>query len=214
MLNIEDRNISSKSIKFLIEYDVWETSEVYGAYLIESKDNKTLISYYRFESRVKTFEFPSLDYKQRENWIKIDGWQQIISQLAFLWDTVRTEIDVCIQEKYHKFPPVKLENDYIQNQLELAKSIIKTNPEGSLLMLGRISEIWLLEALKLTNSKDHWLVFEAKQKKIIRKADAHFFSKLRYHYNKLKHSIDYDIGSCPLKEYIEKFKLFLNESKT
>jgi hypothetical protein len=212
MLTFEDRSISNKSIKFLLERDVWNTSEVYGAYLIENKVNKTLISYYRFDSRVKTFEFPFLEYDQREKWIKNDALQQIINQFTFLWDSLRTEIEVCIQEEYHKFPPVKLKNDYIQNQLEIANSIIKTNPEGSLLMLGRISELWLLKAMGLTSTNKHWLVSEAKKKKIIRNVDALFFSQLRYHYNKLKHSIDYDIRSCPLMEYIEKFRLFLNES--
>ena len=45
MLGFEDRSISNKSIKFLLERDVWDTSEVYGGYLIENKVKKTLISY-------------------------------------------------------------------------------------------------------------------------------------------------------------------------
>ena len=209
ILNYEERSMSNKSVKFLLEKDVWNTSEVYGAYLIEEIDDKTIISYYRFDSLVKSFKFPTMSYEEREKWIIQDAKNQILSQLSYLWDHLTTEIEVCMEEQYHKYPPMKLKSDYLHTQLQLAKSNLDCSPESTLLMLGRMSEIWLLQALNLEKTGNHYLVSEATNKKLLRKTDARFFSKMRHHYNYLKHSTIYNVRNCPLEEYLDKFESFL-----
>lgn len=79
MLLQDRRRLSKKSILFLLEKDVWETDEVYGAYLIEDFDDKTEFSYYRFYYSFKTFIFPKMDNLSREKWICNDVINQIIS---------------------------------------------------------------------------------------------------------------------------------------
>ena len=212
LLYYEDRSISNKSVKFLLERDVWETAEVYGAYLIEEENSQTVISYYRFKSRVKTFIFPKMHYEDRKKWIIQDAIRQIKTQFSFLWDHLLTEIEVCINEELHKHPPVKIYSSYLEEQLLLATDNKINNPELSLLILGRMSELWLLQALNIEKTDHLFLVSEAKQQKLLRNSDALFFSRLRRHYNRLKHSLTYNVLNCPLDDLIDKFKIFL-ESK-
>lgn len=220
LIDRQKRNLSQQSVKFLLEREVWATNEVYGAYLIEEIQEDPekgiqqghQISYYRFNSQVRTFNFPSLTYEQRKDWIITDAISQIQNQFSFLWQHLTTEIEVCMQEEHHKYPPIKIEDEFLTDQISLAKTLVNTSSETSLLILGHISEIWLLKALKLEAKGSHYLVSEAQKFSHLRSSDAVFFRSLRGHYNQLKHSQTYNIANCPLQNYITKFEQFLQKN--
>jgi hypothetical protein len=211
LLEWDSRSLSKKSVKFLLERDVWETAEVYGAYLIEENKDETVISYYRFQSRVKSYKFPLMSKKEREEWIISDAISQIQTQLAYLWNHLQTEIEVCLEEQHHKFPPITIQSRNLMDQLEMVQEIMSQSQEASLLLLGRLSEIWLLQALHLTEAGNHYLIAEARHKHLLRKEDARFFSQLRKHYNNLKHSQIYNVNNCPLNRFIQQFHYFLDQ---
>ena len=56
ILTYKNRRESRRSVIFLLESDVWETNEVFGDYLIEKGVQRTILSYYRFDKKFKTFE--------------------------------------------------------------------------------------------------------------------------------------------------------------
>jgi len=174
MLAFDERIMSGKSVKYLLERDVWETAEVFGAYLIENKKDNTIISYYRFQSKIKSFKFPALSYEERKQFVINDAIDQIQLQFSYMWERLRTEIEVCREEKYHKYPPIKLKNNYLNEQIKIIQEFSSDCPEASLLLLGRLSELWLLNALKYKRTRHRKLVDEASKRSILRQADARF----------------------------------------
>lgn len=209
-LDRKHRNLSQQSVKFLLERELWATNEVYGAYLIEKTDQTTTISYYRFDNKVKSFSFPKMTYPEREDWIVKDGINQIQNQFSYLWDYIRTEIEVCMDEQHHKYPASIISSSYLIEQLQIAEDCFPSSPEAALLVLGRISEMWLLDALQIDSTWNNHLISLAKVKGLLTKSDALFFSTLRHHYNQLKHSRSYNVQNCPVLEYINKFQYFLS----
>ena len=67
-----------KKAKHLWGKDVWETDEVFGDYLIEEMENKTIIYYFRFGKKFNKLELSELTKESRKEWIKKDIINQII----------------------------------------------------------------------------------------------------------------------------------------
>ncbi|TFG22233.1 MAG: hypothetical protein EU529_11035 [Promethearchaeota archaeon] len=87
-----------------------------------------------------------------KEWICKDAIRQIKPQFEFLWNKLENEIQVCIEEIYHKPPKFTLEPDYLKKQLDKTIEISEQWAEAGLLSLGRIVEHWLLTILGMKNA--------------------------------------------------------------
>lgn len=208
LLHWEQRRISKHSIVYLLQHDAWGV--VFGDYLIEIKDNETIISYFRFEHKIKSFSLGIMDEKQIENWICRDSIRQITERFTEKWRILENEINTCISERYHKKIPLLINSDYLKSQIKVCKQIRKEIPEASLLLLGRIAELWLLIGLKMDFSpKNFDLISEAEEQGILDNQSKKLLLNIRNHYNRLKHQRFYNIADCKLDEWIELFEMFL-----
>jgi hypothetical protein len=206
LIEYDKRRISKKSIIFLLEQDIWCTDEVYGEYLIEETNDETIISYHRFDQKIQQFQFKKMSFDERKAWICQNAIEQIQNQFTNLWKIIENEIIICIQEKYHKFPPMQLKDNYITEQLSKCKELMKISPESTLLSLGRLLELWLMKILDIDSSKmgDDMITIAHLNDKITEN-QAKLFRTIRWHYNKLKHFSRYNILSCDLSIFLEKF---------
>ncbi|HEC41068.1 hypothetical protein LCGC14_0473900 [marine sediment metagenome] len=206
LISYTKRRESKKSLIFLLEKDVWETSEVYGDYLIEKRDNHTIISYYRFNMKMKSFKIKVSEDSEIKAWILMDAVDQIINQFRYLWSKIETEIKTCINEKYHKEPKLLISSNYLKKQLEKTKEIADVMPEAALLNLGRICEMWLLIKLEKDSSgfsEDSLKL--AERNNIIDKDEFKFLKKVRRNYNDLKHKRYYIIKKSLIISLINEF---------
>lgn len=207
ILTYKNRRESIHSIIFLLESDVWETKEVFGDYLIEKKDQHTILSYHRFDRKFKTFEISTIDDLKIKKWIINDAINQIKNQFNYLWTKVETEIKICMSEKYHKEPRLLLNSDYLLDQLKKTQSIVNDWPEVALLSLGRIIEMWLLIQLnKANNDYGNDLLKETEINGIIDKSEFKFLSKIRGDYNDLKHKRFFKPNQEVINKYISDFQ--------
>jgi len=203
------RRTSKKSIIFLLENDVWNTTEVYGKYLIEKGVEKTIISYYRFATKIKETSIDIVEDKHIGEWICNDAITQIKKQFKSLWSRLETEINVCIKEEYTKKPRVYLTNEYLKEQYKIIKYNLKDWPEASLLCLGRICELWLLSLLKKKHKNYHEsLINHAKKEGLIDKNQVILLFKVKSNYDYLKHKLYYQIDAGLVNELINQFSKF------
>jgi len=206
ILTYHNRRESKRSVIYLLESDVWETREVFGDYLIEKKDQKTILNYYRFNKKFKIFQIPTINDLEIENWIKQDAIKQIKNQLEYLWSKIENEIKTSMEEKYHKEPRLLLNSDYLRMQLKKTQSIIEDWPEAALLNLGRIIEIWLLIQLDKENSEyGNDLLKEVETRGVITMGEFKFLSKVRRKYNDLKHKRFAKVKKEPIRAFISEF---------
>jgi len=148
--------------------DIWQTDEVYGDYLIEKETEKTKISYTRFGKKYGEATLYTKDNNEIKDWICKDSIKQIQLQFTHLWEKLKKELDVCMEEKFRKRPKITLSPTYLQEQIDKTKSSIDAWPESALLNLGRVLEIWLLIILKVkTNYGLDFLIKEAELRNLI-----------------------------------------------
>lgn len=205
------RRTSKNSIIFLLEKDVYATDEAYGDYLIEKNEDKTLVYYYRRDKKIRQFELSSIDSKEIMEWICNNAVGQIQEQLKFLWNRLRTEIKVCMEEKYHKKPETKLSIEYLEDQIQKVTGILDDWPEAALLSIGRIIEIWLKHELEYrTLEKYDDIIRLAEVDGIITKNNRKLLIKIRKNYNNLKHNLHYKLDkvfvSALITDFIRIFK--------
>ncbi len=214
LIAYENRRISKKSIIFLLEEDVWSTDEVYGNYLIEKSKEETIISYFRRRKKIKQFKLPSTNDNEIKRWICNNAVKQIQDQFDFLWLKLKTEIETCIEETYHREPKLILTTEYLRDQLRRTKDISDDWSEAALLSLGRIIELWLLKLLGKEEKKiyhDEDIIRSAEIEGIINKHEVRLLNKIRREYNNLKHKLYYKIKKNIVVDLIEDFSnLFLN----
>ena len=209
LISFSKRRKSKKSIIFLLEKDVWETDEVYGDYLIEKKEDYSIISYYRFYKKIKSFKINTIEESEIEVWIRNDAIEQIMRQFHYLWVKIETEIKTCIKEKYHKEPKLLISSNYLIEQLQKTNEIIEDWPEAALLNLGRICEMWLLILLdKESSGFDEDLLKLAERINAIDKDEFKFLKKIRRNYNDLKHKRYYNINKNQILNFINDFSKF------
>lgn len=205
------RRLSKKSVLFLLEHDVWETDKVYGAYLTENFKDKTEISYYRFYYKFKTFSFSKMDKKTREKWICNDAINQILKQFQLIWKLVENEILSCLAEEFLPPIPHKITDKYLFIQYEMCQKLFSISKEASLLILGRLEELYLLRAMKISRTpKNKYLLPLAELNGIIDKSNKRLFSQIRSNYNLLKHLTTYDINRCDVDNFIKQFGKYVN----
>lgn len=210
IISYKNRRESKHSVFFLFETDVWETKEIFGDYLIEELDQKTIISYHRFNRKFKTFEISTIDSKEIEEWIKNDVLSQIVCQFEYLWSKIETEIKTCMREKYHKEPLLLLNSDYLLEQFNKTQSIVQDWPEAALLSLGRIIEMWLLNQLNRENNIfGNDLLKEAEINGIIDINEFKFFSKVRKEYNDLKHKRFFKANREAIYNFLSEFQKYI-----
>ena len=211
LLNTDERRISKKSIIFLLEEDVWCTDEVYGRYLIEENQDGITISYSRRERKMPQISLKSKDGSEIKDWICEDAKNQIRNQFKFLWGKIETEIEVCIDEIFHKQPKLTLKLDYLKNQLEKTHAIYEQWAEAGLLNLGRIIELWLLTCLGKKNaSRDVDIIREAQIAEVLDKHGVKLLRNIRTNYNNLKHKTYYKIEIEDIKAMVEDFSKLFN----
>ena len=209
LISYAKRSESKKSIIFLLERDVWETSEVYGDYLIEKEEAHTSISYHRFKKKIKSFDISTIKDVEIEVWIRNDAIKQIKAQFNYLWTKIETEINICIEEKYHKEPKLLISSSYLIEQLKKTKEIVEKCPEAALLNLGRICEMWLLILLDKENSGfNEDLLKLAERNNIIDKDEFKFLKKIRRNYNDLKHKRNYKVDKSLIFSFMIDFSKF------
>ncbi len=206
LISFNKRSESKKSLIFLLEKDIWETAEVYGDYLIEKKEGYSIISYYRFDKRIKSFKINMIEDSEIEAWILKDAVDQIKNQFSYLWSKIETEITTSINEKYHKEPKLLISSNYLIKQLEKTKEIVEVWPEAALLNLGRICEMWLLIKLdKESFGFNEDSLKLAERNNIIDKDEFKFLKKVRRNYNDLKHKRYYNIKKSLIFSFINDF---------
>jgi len=209
LLSYTKRSESKKSIIFLLEKDVWETAEVYGDYLIKKKEDHTVISYHRFDKKIKSFNIKMIEDLEIENWICKDAIKQIKEQFDYLWSKIENEIKTCIKEKYHKKPKLMISSNYLLEQLQRIKEIVEDWPEAALLNLGRICEMWLLILLdKESSGFDEDLLKLAERINVINKDEFKFLKKIRRNYNDLKHKRYYITDKSLIFSFINDLSKF------
>ena len=212
LLDYKTRKISKKSILFLLEKDLWQTDEVYGDYLIQKEENKTMISYTRFGQKFKEKMLNTIEANEIEIYVCTDAKFQIQKQFTHLWEKMRKEIEVCMEEKFRKEPKITLSHTYLQNQVDKIESYIDIWSESALLNLGRVLEIWLLIELKV--KKNYGLDFLIRTAELRNLIDNHQFKLLmniKNNYNNLKHQVTYRVEKKTVKtlfnDFIKIFKL-------
>lgn len=210
LLHSDERRVSKKSIIFLLEEDVWSTDEVYGDYLIEDRLGVISISYSRRDRKLLQVILQPNKESEIKEWICKDAIRQIQIQFKFLWDKLETEIQVCIEEIYHKPPKFTLEPNYLKDQLEKTIEISKLWAEAGLLNLGRIMEHWLLNKLEINNAPYYSdIIKEAEIAGLIDKNEEKLLRNIRTNYNNLKHKTYFKIDIEDIKLMVESFfKLF------
>ena len=214
LLAYNSRRISKKSVIFLLEKDIWNTDEVYGKYLIERDKNNTFISYYRFETKINEIKLTTVGEIKIKEWICNDAIKQIKEQFNFLWSKLETEIQICIEEKYHKELKLYITNEYLKEQFELTKKNSNDWPEASLLSLGRICELWLILLLGKKH-KEYYedLIKQAEIMSIITKKQGKLLYKIKKNYDYLKHKTYYKIDKDFVVELINQFSNMMNISE-
>lgn len=206
LLDYRTRRASKKSLLFLLEMDVWQTDEVYGDYLIEKEKNKTKITYTRFNQRYREFILNTLDNKEIEDWICEDAVVQIQTQFTHLWDKLKKEVEVCMEEKFRKQPKITFSLNYIEDQVDKIENQVESWPESALLNLGRVLEIWLLIELKVkTNYGQDFLIKEAEVKNLIDKHQFKLLMNIKNQYNDLKHQATYKVDKKIVKTLFNDF---------
>lgn len=209
LISFAKRSESKKSIIFLLEKDVWETDEVYGDYLIEKKEDHSIISYHRFDKKIKSFNINTIEDLEIEAWIRKDAIKQIEEQFRYLWSKIETEIKTCIEEKYHKEPKLLISSNYLIEQFQKTKEIVEDWPEAALLNLGRICEMWLLILLdKESSGFDEDSLKLAERNNVIDRDEFKFLKKIRRNYNDLKHKRYYNIDKSLIFSFINDFSKF------
>lgn len=206
LLDTNERRASKKSIIFLLEEDLWCTDEIYGKYLIEECQDDITISYSRRKRKIKQITLKSMEGSEIKEWICKDATRQIRNQFKFLWSKLETEIQVCIDEIFHKQPKLNLKPNYLKEQLEKTITISEQWAEAGLLNLGRIIELWLLTSLGMKSAfryKD--LIREAEIAGILEKHEVKFLRNIRTKYNNLKHKIYFKIETEDIKTMVESF---------
>ncbi len=214
LISYESRRVSKKSIIFLLENDVWNTDEVYGDYLIEKTPNEVRISYFRRDKKIRPVTLPVLDDLEIKARICRDAITQIQTQFTFLWDKLESEIKVCMEEMFHREPQFTLSPQELHTQLKKTVALAKEFPEAALLSLGRLSEIWLLLCLRITNTPPYMdIIREAEKEGLIDKHQERFLRKVKKHYNNLKHKTYYKIDDNLVFSMVEDFsRMFLTDS--
>jgi len=198
--------VSKKSIIFLLEEDVWSTDEVYGKYLIEESEDGISIIYSRRDRRIKQIILKTKINSEIKEWICNDAIQQIQKQFGFLWTKLKTEIQACIDEIFHKSPRFTLKPDYLKDQLDKTKKISEQWAEAGLLNLGRIVEHWLLNKLGIKSTPHYFdLIREAEIAGLIDKNEVKLLREIRTSYNNLKHKTYHKIVTKEVKIMIENF---------
>ena len=206
LLYTSERRVSKKSIIFLLEEDVWNTDEVYGKYLIGENQYGITISYSRRERKMKQITLKTKEESKIKEWICNDAIRQIKNQFVFLWDKLETEIEVCIDEIFHKPSKFILKPNYLKNQLDKTKEISEQWAEAGLLNLGRIIEHWLLNNLGMNSAPLFFdLIREAEIAGLINKNEVKLLRDIRIRYNNLKHKTYYKIVTKEVKIMIENF---------
>ena len=206
LLDHRTRKASKKSVLFLLEMDVWQTDEVYGDYLIEKEIDKTMISYTRFGQRYRETILNTIDNNEIEDWICKDGINQIQTQFTHLWEKIKKEIEVCMEEKFRKEPKITLSHMYLEEQVDKIEGYIDSWPESALLNLGRVLEIWLLIELKVkTNYGLDFLIKEAELRILIDNHQFKLLMNIKNHYNDLKHNSNYRINKQVVKTLVRDF---------
>ncbi len=209
LISYPKRNESKKSIIFLLEKDIWETIEVYGDYLIEKREDHSIVSYRRFDKKIISFVINTIKDVEIEAWICKDAIKQIKEQFYYLWTKIETEINVCIEEKYHKEPKLLISSIYLIEQLKKTKEIVENWPEAALLNLGRICELWLLILLdKESSGFNEDSLKLAERNNIIDKDEFKFLKKIRRNYNDLKHKRYYKVDKSLIFSFIIDFSKF------
>jgi len=206
LLDTNERRLSKKSIIFLLEEDVWSTDEVYGKYLIEDSKDDISISYSRRERKIKQITLKSKEKSEIKKWICKDAIRQIQNQFEFLWHKLEIEIQVCIEEIFHKPQKFALIPNYLQVQLDRTIEISEQWAEAGLLNLGRIVEHWLLNKLGMKSAPLFFdLIREAEISGLINKNEKKLLRNIRTNYNDLKHKIYYKIDLEDVKLMIKNF---------
>ncbi len=205
------RRTSKKSIIFLLEKDVYATDEVYGDYLIERNKNKIVLSYYRRDKKIRQFEIKSINSDEMKKWICRNAIYQIQEQFKFLWNRLKTELKVCMEEFYHKKPETKLSLQYLKEQARKVNEILNDWPEAALLNIGRIIELWLKNELEYRSlEKYDDLIRFAEVDEIISKQERKLLSLIRKNYNDLKHNLYYKVDKTFISKLISDFLKNIN----
>ena len=194
-LDLNKRNTSKKSIIFLLENDVYQTDEVYGAYLIEKNIENSIISYYRRDNKIQSFVMDSIDDKFIEDWIIEDSITQIKDQFNLMWDILATEIKTTINTEFNKIPKFNLtstEKTKLKNELKSKykkiQSLIRVDKDASFSELARLIELWYrIEILPLNINNAINILREAFARKLFNQTQFNLLNEIRETNNSLKH---------------------------
>lgn len=215
LLDYRSRRASKKSILFLLEMDLWQTDEVYGDYLIRKETSKTKIYYTRFGQKYNEKYIDTIDEQEIERWICKDAIIQIQNQFTYLWDKLKIDIELYMEEKFRKQPKLTLSLDYLKEQIDKINKEIDSWLESALLNLGRVLEIWLVIELKINKNYGlDFLIKEAEVRNLIDKHQLKLLMNIKNHYNGLKHQATYNADKKVVKTLFNNFVSIFNKTNT
>lgn len=215
LLDYRSRRASKKSILFLLEMDLWQTDEVYGDYLIEKETSKTKIYYTRFGQKYNEKYIDTINEQEIERWICKDAIIQIQNQFTYLWDKLKIEIELCMEEKFRKQPKLTISLDYLKEQVDKINKEIDSWLESALLNLGRVLEVWLVIELKINKNYGlDFLIREAEVRNLIDKHQLKLLMNIKKHYNDLKHQATYNADKKVVKTLFNNFVSIFNKTNT
>ena len=205
------RRNSKKSIIFLLEQDIYATDEIYGDYLIEKIKNKTVLSYHRRDKKIRQFKINTTNSEEIKKWICRNAIYQIQEQFKFLWNRLKTEIKVCMEEFYHKKRETVLSLQYLKEQVHKVNEILNVWPEAALLNIGRIIELWLKNELEYRSlEKFDDIIRFAEVDGLISKQERKLLSLIRKNYNDIKHNLYYKVDKAVISKLISDFLKKIN----
>jgi len=213
LIAFQERRDSKRSIIFLLTNDVWNTDEVYGDYLIEKLNNAYSVSYYRREKKIRTFSLKVKNKEELREWICTDARQQISNQFIYLWESLETEISMCMNEKYIRLPSTLPSTNSIKKQLINCEKVMAISAESAMMSLGRLAEHWLLIKLgKLNKQPFDRLIRQAENEEILKEKEQYrLFRSIQKSYNAVKHQLGFQISNNRVLQMLEQFSIFLGK---
>lgn len=144
-----DKN-NKKSLIFLLENNTYKTDEVFGDYLVETKQNFFEISYIRRKEKRKTIQNQSLNADLNKA-IKNDIILQIQNQFDSMWQMIEEEIERC--EQNFKITKKHESTEYIT----LIKRFLNTTECVYLEFKSKMYEIQILNGKRKVHQRKEFI---------------------------------------------------------
>ena len=125
---------------------------------------------------------------------------------------LQAEIEICIKEDFTSQQLELLTPEYIVKQNNKIVNIIEHYPELALLKLGKLAELFLLQALELKRKPEQTnLAWMAKNEGLLTNQEVKIFDSIRKENNALKHRVDYSVNKTKIDQLWKNFSSIIHD---